>query len=63
MQIETMRQAIKNRYKGVAWDRKVDRMSDNQVMAIYMRLVEKNELSTHNYNDGHQTKIDISKYK
>jgi hypothetical protein len=34
--IEIMRDFVRNMY-GKPWQQKVDRMADNQVMAIYMR--------------------------
>ena len=35
MTVNDMREAIADVYKGRAWRRKVDRMSDSQVIAVY----------------------------
>lgn len=37
--IEYMRGVVKNMYKSDSWARRVKGMSDNQVMAIYMKKV------------------------
>ena len=36
--VSLMRTKIKTHYGSVKWNKKVDRMSDNQVTAIYLRL-------------------------
>lgn len=38
MEIEIMRTAIRGPYKSEVWARKVAKMSDDQVYAIYMRM-------------------------
>lgn len=38
------REAIKKAYPSLAWDHKVDKMSDQQVMAVYFRLKSNNKL-------------------
>ena len=38
MSIEQMRGEIRLAYPGVAWTARVDRMSDQQVIAVYHRL-------------------------
>lgn len=38
MTVEQMRGEIRLAYTGVAWTARVDRMSDNQVIAVYHRL-------------------------
>ena len=37
-----VREAVKNAYPSKKWARKVDRMDDAQVIAIYVRLCEQN---------------------
>lgn len=44
MSIEQMREALKKAYIGPAWNGRVDRMSDNQVAAMYLRLLHANKL-------------------
>lgn len=39
-----MRQAIKKAYSGDSWDRKVNNMSDGQVIAVYFRLLNDGKL-------------------
>lgn len=39
-----IREAVKGAYKSKAWYVKVNRMSDAQVTAIYMRLKEQNKV-------------------
>lgn len=39
-----MRQAIKNAYSGKNWAQKVINMSDEQVIAVYFRLLNDNKL-------------------
>lgn len=43
-QTATMRSALKTVYKGRLWIRKVNKMSDEQVVAIYRRLQQQNKL-------------------
>ena len=38
--IQEMRRFLKGQYPYESWSRKVDRMSDKQVMAIYFRMIE-----------------------
>lgn len=63
MSIEQMRQALKEKTKysnSINWHRKVDGMSDNQVYAVYMRMLNAGELSRGKYiNDGIQLKISV----
>lgn len=44
MSTEQMRAAVKNAYLGKKWENKVKKMSDNQVIAIYNRLLENKKL-------------------
>lgn len=37
MNVEAMRAALKDLYRGVGWVKKVNRMPDAQVIAIYFR--------------------------
>ncbi len=32
------REAVKGAYRSLRWKKRIDNMSDNQVLAIYMRL-------------------------
>ena len=41
LSIEYMREAISNVYSGEMWEKKVARMSDDQVFAIYNRFLNK----------------------
>lgn len=43
MTIQQMRERIQLRYYSDAWKRKVRAMSDNQVVAIYYRLLKKGQ--------------------
>jgi len=38
MTISAMRTAIKRQYASTSWNKKVDRMKDDQVTAVYLRL-------------------------
>lgn len=38
------RNLVKSRYPGKEWDKKVDKMSDAQVIAVYMRLKAQNQI-------------------
>lgn len=40
MQVEQMRIKIKFAYTSAAWQERVDRMSDGQVIAIYYRFLK-----------------------
>lgn len=44
--VPSMREALKHRctYQGVTWQHKVDRMSDEQIIAVYMRLRSQNKV-------------------
>lgn len=44
MSIEQMRAAIREVYDGPWWKNKVDRMHENQVLAIYSRMLETGKL-------------------
>ena len=44
MSIEQMKDALKKSYPGPKWAAKVDKMSDRQVHATYMRLMNANKL-------------------
>ena len=44
MSIEQMRAAIKKAYPSYTWDRKVDKMADEQVAATYNRLLNAKQL-------------------
>lgn len=44
MMTTQMRQAIKKAYSGDSWGRKVDSMSDAQVIAVYFRLLNDDKL-------------------
>jgi hypothetical protein len=37
MSIEQMRESVKNMYPGEKWHRRVSKMSNRQIMAIYFR--------------------------
>lgn len=39
MSVQQMRDALKKVYPGPRWSAKVDKMSDNQVIAVYNRLL------------------------
>lgn len=39
MSVEMMRHYVKEAYSGKAWKRKVSKMPDNQILAIYQRLL------------------------
>ena len=39
-----MRDYVSKAYPGVAWKNKVSRMSDNQVLAVYTRLLHSGKL-------------------
>ena len=41
MLVSEMRKKIKTVYGNSTWDRKVDNMADNQVIAIYYSMLEK----------------------
>ena len=46
MSIEQMRATLKTLYRGAyKWCKKVDSMPDNQVYAVYMRMLEAGEFS------------------
>lgn len=38
--VQEMRRFLKGQYRSEIWSKKVDRMSDKQVMAIYFRMME-----------------------
>lgn len=38
------REALKSAYDGPGWASKVDKMSDGQVVAVYLRLKNQNKL-------------------
>lgn len=40
--IERKREALKGAYRSAAWRAKVNRMSDAQVIAVYLRLQSQN---------------------
>lgn len=44
MATTTERERLKTAYSGDAWKKKVDRMSDNQVIAVLRRLQSQNKL-------------------
>lgn len=45
MSVEQMRECLKKKYNYAdKWVRKVDGMADNQVIAIYFRMLHSNEL-------------------
>lgn len=46
MSTELMREAIKKVYPGEKWKKKVEKMSDNQVIAIYYKMLNSRELKT-----------------
>lgn len=46
MAYEKEREAVKAVYKSANWIRKVNAMSDNQVIAIYFRLKKQNKIKT-----------------
>lgn len=41
---KTLRASLKTVYIGKKWARKVDKMTDDQVVAIYRRLQQQNKL-------------------
>lgn len=41
MNIQYMRNYLKQQYPGPNWATKVDKMTDKQVYAIYMRIINK----------------------
>ena len=45
MSVEQMREALKQRYPGPNWIYRVDHMTDQQVIAIYYRLLGSNNRS------------------
>jgi hypothetical protein len=44
MSVEQMRKAVEEAYPGEKWKNKVKHMSDNQVLAVYTRLLDKKKL-------------------
>lgn len=44
MSVEQMRSAIRNAYSGQRWSDRVDKMSDQQVIAVYFRLLYKEQI-------------------
>lgn len=42
--IERKREALKGAYRNAAWRAKVNRMSDAQVVAVYLRLNAQNKV-------------------
>lgn len=44
MSVEQMRAAIAKAYSGQRWEDKVKAMSSNQVIAVYNRMLNKNQL-------------------
>lgn len=44
MNANQMRIELKRAYKGASWAAKVDKMSDNQVLAVYRRLQSQNKI-------------------
>lgn len=44
MSIELMRDAILKVYPGKAWEDKVANMSDNQIIAVYYKFLNNNQL-------------------
>lgn len=67
MTVDQMRKEIAKVYPGEAWQRKVDRMYDDQVIAIYYKFEKtgkfdeyiKNKAKARKYkNDGVQLSID-----
>ena len=44
MSIEMMRYYVKRAYPGKAWEKKVSKMPDSQVSAIYQRLLNNGKL-------------------
>lgn len=44
MSIEQMKAALKKSYPGPKWSVKVDKMSDKQIAATYMRLMNAKKL-------------------
>lgn len=44
MSIEQMKAKLKHSYPGPKWSAKVDKMSDRQVQATYMRLLNAKKL-------------------
>lgn len=43
-EVEKKRQAVMGAYSGEAWHKKVKKMPEDQVVAIYMRLKAQNKL-------------------
>lgn len=49
MEVSQMRAILKKQYKGAyKWVNKVDRMSENQVIAVYYRMLSTGQLSRTN---------------
>lgn len=44
MTVQQMRQKLYAAYRAEKWRKKVDRMSDNQVIAVYRRMSQANQL-------------------
>ena len=42
--IEQKREALKRAYSGVRWRERVDKMKDDEVVAIFLRLKQQNKL-------------------
>lgn len=46
MSVEQMRAVLRKQYKGAyRWVQKVNKMPDNQVIAVYMRMLNAKQLS------------------
>ena len=68
MNVNYMREHVKQRYKGPTWATKVKNMSDEQVIAIYRSMfiatnsiygIKPREIPTHNQNN---MSMDINKF-
>lgn len=60
--IETMRGVIRLAYSGLSWKTKVDRMSDDQVCAVYHRFSctgKLDEISRKKKSEGHVKQLSI----
>lgn len=44
MSIDLMRGAVKKAYPGEGWKKKVDKMSSNQVLAVYSKLLDNKKI-------------------
>jgi hypothetical protein len=44
MSIEQMRKAIEKVYPGDKWKKRVDKMSPNQILAVYNRMLDSRKL-------------------